>query len=161
MKGRASKVRVLPIPQLKMNGHVVRLCTSLLSTNPLFVMGMFDFVYSFYPLPDSEAQNLEFQTKSLDSCLESFLITKDGQLHAIPGRKEFFDERPFEEEMPELARAGQDTEYHGDIYFYTSGEEDTWYEYKARFIEGQLVYIERASKERGTYIIQPPKPPES
>ena len=124
-------------------------------------MGFFDYVYSFYPLPDTEAQNLEFQTKSFDRCLESFLITRDGRLHSIPSRKEFFNERPFEEEVPELALDAEDTEYHGDVYFYTREEGGAWYEYVARFTEGQLVYIKRVPEGRGGYIFPPKKPPES
>ena len=123
-------------------------------------MGMFDYVYSFYPLPDAEAQDLEFQTKSFDRCLESFLITKEGRLHSIPGRKEFFDERPFEEEMPELAREGMDTGYHGDVYFYTSVEDGTWYEYKARFTEGQLVSLKKVPKGSRFTMIKSHNSPE-
>ncbi len=126
-----------------------------------FIMGMFDYVYSFYPLPDTEAQNLAFQTKSFDRCLESFLITKGGHLHCISGRKEFFDECPSEEEMLELASAGQDAEYHGDVYFYTIGEDDTWYEYKARFTEGQLVSLERVPRGSRFTITKPHNPPDS
>lgn len=122
-------------------------------------MGMFDYVYSFYPLPDAEVQNLDFQTKCFDRCLESYLISKDGRLLTIPGRREFIDERPFEEEVSELARSGRDTEYHGDVFFYTNGEDDTWYEYKARFTEGQLVSLE--SVPRGSRFATPKKPTES
>lgn len=124
-------------------------------------MGMFDYIYSLYPLPDTDAQNLEFQTKSFDGCLESFLITREGRLLCMFDRKEFLEERPFEEELPELAQVGQDTAYHGDVYFYTMGEDDTWYEYKARFTEGQLVSLESVPRGSRFTTIQSNKPPES
>jgi len=43
-------------------------------------MGMFDQRICAALLPDPEAQDLVFQTKSLDACLETFLLTKEGQL---------------------------------------------------------------------------------
>ncbi len=124
-------------------------------------MGMFDYVYSFYSPPDSAAQNLQFQTKSFDRCQESYLITREGRLHTIPCRKESFDESPFEKEMQELVHAGQDTEYHVDMYFYTIGDDDSWYEYKARFTEGQLVSLDRVPEGSRFTAIEPEKSPES
>jgi hypothetical protein len=44
-------------------------------------MGMFDHVRCRYPLPDAEAQDLDFQTKSMPApFLDNYLITEDGRL---------------------------------------------------------------------------------
>lgn len=43
-------------------------------------MGMFDTIRCEYLLPDPEHNALDFQTKSLDSCLNVYTITRDGRL---------------------------------------------------------------------------------
>jgi hypothetical protein len=47
-------------------------------------MGMFDYLRCHYPLPDCEGvddpSTLSFQTKSLDSLLDTIVITQTGQL---------------------------------------------------------------------------------
>ena len=79
-------------------------------------MGIFDTIKCEYPLPDGCTET-KFQTKDLDPCLETYVLTKDGR----------------------LTLRGKDQEFHGDMTFYTVTKEDAWFEYKVRFTEGQLV----------------------
>ena len=118
-------------------------------------MGMFDELKCEYLLPDPIVQNETFQTKSLDRALDNYTITRDGRLILHPARYELESEEeqlpgPDVSEMPQAIPEG-DAEilYHGDIYFYTSlgtpGDDDyEWFEYKARFTEGRLQWIQRA-----------------
>lgn len=95
-------------------------------------MGMFDDITVKYPLPDTEAQGLSFQTRSLDNLMDHYIITEDGRLI-----KEHWDyentpeeEKPFPNDAnPLKALFGSmrrvegsyrriDMEYHGDVIFY-------------------------------------------
>ena len=88
-------------------------------------MGMFDDVHVDYPLPD--CSYTEFQTKDLECTLEQYTISADGK----------------------LLSNGVDIAFHGILNFYTydksPGERDVaeWYEYDAKFTDGQLVSITR------------------
>lgn len=121
-------------------------------------MGMFDELKCEYLLPDPIVQNKTFQTKSLDRALDNYTITRDGRLILHPARYELESEEeqppgPNVSEMPQAIPEG-DAEilYHGDIDFYTSlgtpGDDDyEWFEYKARFAEGRLQWIQRVEKQ--------------
>lgn len=95
-------------------------------------MGMFDTIHCEYPLPDARHQDLEFQTKDLESLLSNYTITRDGRL-VLHARKR---------------RRGLDRDIewplHGDLRFYTSikiSGESTWVEYVARFTHGLVEWI--------------------
>ena len=97
-------------------------------------MGMFDRIHCEYPLPDSDAQNLEFQTKDLDCSLTDYDITKEGRLveHHWDYEATPEDELPYKDSENELMRfVGSirrvegshrvvDTNYHGMLRFYGS-----------------------------------------
>ncbi len=97
-------------------------------------MGLFDTVHCEYPLPEAAHQDLEFQTKSLESLLDTYTITRDGRLMRHARRR---------------ARPGLDRDVewplHGDIRIYTSlrspeGDRD-WVEYVVRFTHGRVEWI--------------------
>jgi len=94
-------------------------------------MGLFDTVRCEYPLPNARHQRLEFQTKSLESTLDDYTITRDGRLvrHARRG-----------EHGP-----GRDVEWpmHGDVTIYTQVDSDdgAWVEYLVRFTHGRVEWI--------------------
>jgi hypothetical protein len=89
---------------------------------------MFDTVHCEYPLPDSQHQGLDFQTKDLECALFDFTITRDGRLvrHALRGGR----------------WAKRDVEFpiHGDIRIYTS-KDKVWIEYAVRFTHGRVEWI--------------------
>ncbi len=94
-------------------------------------MGMFDNLRCEYPLPDKEAQNEEFQTKTFNCFLDLYIITKDGDLI-----------------LYSLKQNPVKLLFHGDIIFYTSmGKSEKgdfkWFEYCARFSEGKLKWIKQ------------------
>jgi len=97
---------------------------------------MFDCIICEFPLPntDKELQEEEFQTKSFECLLETYVITKD--------RKLILKEKNEDKIIP----------YHGDIIFYTStgNHEDKtyqWHEYLAHFTHGKLEYIKKVKKQ--------------
>ncbi len=131
-------------------------------------MGMFDELKCEYPLPDPEAQDFTFQTKSLDRSLANYVITKDGKL--LSNENTCLNERD-----PKETEQCEEVPHHGDISFhmvkavlsdgrlavlsgqnkkhaYTRGKNNEeipvqtkWFEYKARFTNGQLEWIKRIS----------------
>ncbi len=124
-------------------------------------MGMYDDIKCEYPLPDKQVQNKVFQTKSLQCNLDSYTITKEGRLIWHKYRYETVpeEERPYygkpEWNDPLLQLAGStksilvgdiDVLHHGIIGFYTfiaDGVGEKWFEYVAKFTDGQIVSIER------------------
>ncbi len=104
-------------------------------------MGMFDTLKCEYPLPDKTVQKDSFQTKSLDCLLDNYTISKRGKL--ILHRQ-----RHYEKTVKKIY-----LDFHGDLRFYTStgsNEENNyeWFEYIARFTEGNLQWIKRVEFEK-------------
>lgn len=96
-------------------------------------MGLFDTITCEYPLPVAEHQDLEFQTKDLESLLDHYTITRDGRLVRRARRGL-------------MGGPARDVTWplHGDLRFYTSiGEDDArqWIEYVARFTHGRVESI--------------------
>lgn len=89
-------------------------------------MGMFDTIRCEHPLPDGCTAS-EFQTKSLDCILETFCLTASGRL---------------------LDAQGADTGLHGVLRMYTGDKAGRWWEYEAKFTDGQLVHLVPASQAR-------------
>jgi hypothetical protein len=93
-------------------------------------MGIFDNIHCEYPLPDCpENIELDWQTKCLGCCLDTYVITEDGRLTQDNGTGRMVD-----------------LYYHGMITFYTSigrGKDLEWVQYRAKFTDGQLVEVER------------------
>ena len=73
--------------------------------------------------------NRRFQTKSMDRLMSIFRLTVGGRLI---------------EKIPcSIGYKWRDTEYHGDVTFYTN-HDAKWYEFTARFTDGQLIEMEAA-----------------
>ena len=109
-------------------------------------MGMFDWIRCDYPLPDVEAQGLEFQTKDLDSLCEQLHITQEGRLYrpvyaVREPQPDDAEKYPVFAPLYEIV-GEEDTEYHGDLTFYGDG-----YTYWSRFTEGVLVKLQRLPEE--------------
>lgn len=101
-------------------------------------MGMFDDVVCEAPLPDGFVSKNGFQTKSFDSLMDTYTITKDGRLLRASG---WYLRR--DEAVVEL------DDYHGDFYFYTYSDEDKeLHEYVARFTHGKLERITKNENPR-------------
>ena len=113
-------------------------------------MGMFDWIKAETKIPGySTIPDEEFQTKSLDNCMDYYVITNKGELY-----KEVWDHEWVEN--PDVPIGGSFrkvegsylreylTNFHGDIIFYTSrpmNEDRIWRDYTARFTEGRLTRI--------------------
>jgi hypothetical protein len=105
-------------------------------------MGMFDELRCEADLPSGHpATARDFQTKSLLKCLDNYTITKEGRLILHSCHYESVGET--ENGFPQMNRIDTgdvDTEYHGDIRFYTTIGE-TSVDYVARFTHGTLEWI--------------------
>ena len=89
-------------------------------------MGMFDTIRCEPPLPDA-CTATEFQTKSLDCTLDTYRLTASGRL---------------------LDARGADTGLHGVLRMYTGDRRGSWWEYEAKFTDGQLVHLVPASQAK-------------
>ena len=90
-------------------------------------MGMFVNIRCDRIMPDgSSGSDRDFQTKDLDCCLETFIITEAGHLTKNRGH---YEERDV------------DLNYHGYIRFYDDVE------YIAKFTDGLLVNLEVLNDE--------------
>ena len=88
-------------------------------------MGMFDTIYCYYPLPgDVKPTKPDFQTKDLECFLEVYKISKEGF----------------------LTKNGLPYYLYGELNFYTS-ENGEWFEYKALFSDGKLIYIREVNEQ--------------
>lgn len=134
-------------------------------------MGMFDELKCEYPLPDPIVQDEIFQTKSLDRLLDNYTLTRDGRLilHQAHYGPEPEEEQPLISDVSEVPRANSEKDveisYHGDVFFYTllgtPGADDwQWFEYKARFIEGKLQWIQRAKPHEHLEHLSTRTPPD-
>ena len=126
---------------------------------------MFDYVKCEYPLPIEGLENAEFQTKDTpEQYLETYRITKAGRLLQPIVRREVVpeDERPncigkppeertevdkFIGAMRVIVEREEDMNYHGDLDFYGGRTNDEFYEFVARFTEGQLQWIKQINSD--------------
>lgn len=126
-------------------------------------MGMFDWVHCDYPLPGKpEGLRLSFQTKDLDNQMDTYTITAEGRLlkRCVEWEDTPADELPYKDEpegsfarlfgcMREKSAEIVDTNYHGDLIFYSEDETADremplpWYEYTIRFTQGQVTEVTR------------------
>lgn len=112
-------------------------------------MGMYDELTCKYPLPEEYAdmQNREFQTKSLESLLDHYTITEDGELWIRQAEREWVTDPKsvlggYAKAIREWDERVED--FQGDIYFYTSREQDVPKDlvpFRARFTHGKLENI--------------------
>ena len=114
-------------------------------------MGMFDTVYVKAKLPLTEEleqlnlhwELMDFQTKDLENCLNTYTISEDGRLLNL-------NDAWWEENSNN--RVADPVSYHGEILFYhylqNVQEYDWWIDFKAYFIYGKLDKIELAQVEK-------------
>jgi hypothetical protein len=128
-------------------------------------MGLFDRVRCKYPLPDPEAQDLEYQTKSTFSpYLENYVITPEGRL-----LKEEYDIR--EESAPEapggfrlLRENGRwvQADFRGELEIHTTvplpDGSLRWYSYLFWFKDNRVADLQRGTQ--WGQIIPPHQPPQ-
>jgi len=127
---------------------------------------MFDFVQCEYPLPLGDHpkelksapdwEEFEFQTKDLESVLNNYVISEDGQLYVEEAQFELSLEtdkwHPFsKKEVTGIEKL----DFTGEINIYgihLDDEHDFWIELKALFWKGDLkeLGLERWSKEDNT-----------
>jgi hypothetical protein len=125
-------------------------------------MGMCDEIQCDYPVPDPEVQDRVFHTKSLDSGLDRYTITRDGRLilhqvryESVPEEERPYFGTPHWADNPVAQTRGcmravpvgdVEVPHHGDILLYTSigeGHEYKRFEYRTRFTEGRVQWITR------------------
>ena len=128
-------------------------------------MGMYDELLCEYPLPDNPpawVQQARLQTQSFEQVLDLYTLTADGELihHCVEYEWEADEKAFFGGYLKPVREWDVKVPYHGDIVFYTSnitgshpdqgytlksdtGDQPEFYEYRARFTEGRLQWIER------------------
>ena len=116
-------------------------------------MGMFDYIKCKYPLPISGLNDINFQTKSLDNCLEQYEIREDGTLWREICRYEDHSDKSLQT-LKRFAgactRIHEGWELHTDactICFYESVN-NIWVEFKAQFVDGKLHKIEEITQKQ-------------
>lgn len=110
-------------------------------------MGMFDYILCDYPLPgpgktdDLDKCDLDFQTKDLDSCLETYTIREDGVLTGPDGRfKDFTGTLNF--------YWSNWSAVHYGMTFTSDGSDLIELEYDATFVNGKLTTIVEVENSR-------------
>jgi hypothetical protein len=106
-------------------------------------MGMFDYLNVEVELPDgTSGEGRGFQTKDLQSLMETYTITADGRLvrsrtdwEWIENSSSFFGGGLYP--IPGSERT-DDIPFHGDLTFYGDVKDGIFRNYVARFTEGKL-----------------------
>jgi hypothetical protein len=98
-------------------------------------MGMYDEVWFDKELENFPSKCRQFQTKSLERCLDRYSVTKAGRLCLI--RNVLMEDDPVTASQP--SSESVDTEFHGDIRLISDDDEHV--EYVARFTHGTLEWI--------------------
>ena len=114
-------------------------------------MGMFDYLRVELALPGFNAippRDLEFETKSLDNLMRTYVITATGELYYEDVDVQWVEDFGGHlREIPGTERRVYLHTYQGDINFYTDRVNlpevgiDRWIEYTARFTDGKLTRI--------------------
>lgn len=110
-------------------------------------MGMFDHVRCKYPLPDPEAQGLDFQTKStLAPYLDNYEITTDGRLlhEAYDSRWEDDSSAPLSGCLHRENLRWEPVEFRGQLEIHTS-HDGRWYSYLIWFKAGRVADLQHGS----------------
>lgn len=103
-------------------------------------MGMYDEVWFEEALLDFPSSCRRFQTKSLDPCMDRYVVTREGRL-SLAGNT-------LTEDAADAVARGRsekiDTDFHGDIRLVSDdGKHEV---YIARFTHGTLEWIRRAAE---------------
>lgn len=108
-------------------------------------MGMFDYIKCELMLPDASMQGeREFQTKSLENVMVTYVITAKGELYKEQWDYEWVNDdnhffKGYSKRVDGSYRRNYLTDYHGDIMFYNSSTDGKkWRDYYARFTDGRL-----------------------
>lgn len=116
-------------------------------------MGMFDYIKCEVMLPDASMQgDREFQTKSLENTMATYVITQKGELYEERWDSEWIEDPSYKffggymKQIEGSYHRKYLTDFHGDIIFYggyiapdvdASGQK-VYRDYHARFTEGKL-----------------------
>jgi hypothetical protein len=98
-------------------------------------MGLFDEVWIDEGLPGFPLGCRRFQTKSLDNCMDRYVVTKEGRLCMVGNV--LFEDTPVAVEQEVGDRL--DIDFHGDIRLVA--DEGKYEEYVARFTHGTFEWI--------------------
>lgn len=110
-------------------------------------MGMFDTIKVELKIPGyTDIPDGVFQTKSLDSCLDNYVITNKGELYKEVWDNEWIEDNTsifggYFNRVEGTYRREYLTNFHGDIIFYNGMIGGVWREYTARFTEGKLTRV--------------------
>jgi hypothetical protein len=126
-------------------------------------MGLFDNVRCKYPLPDPEAQDLEYQTKSTFApYLESYIIAQDGRLlkEAYDVREEQAPDCPFGFRLLRENCRWVQADFRGELEIHMSIAQPDgslrWYSYLFWFKDNRVADLQRGSS--WGQVISPHKP---
>jgi len=135
-------------------------------------MGMFSYIKCKRELPlTDELKNLsvkwdetQFQTKDLDNCLETYIISEDGELleevieyeytYYTEEEKKHKDHKPWNivKDQKVVKQETKKVDFHGKIVFYETldlnDEESIWVDFDAYFVYGKLDKLELAKVEK-------------
>jgi hypothetical protein len=135
-------------------------------------MGMFSYIKCKRELPlTDELKNLsvkwdetQFQTKDLDNCLETYIISEDGELleevieyeytYYTEEEKKQKDHKPWNivKDQKIVKQETKKVDFHGKITFYETldlnDEESIWVDFDAYFVYGKLDKLELAKVEK-------------
>lgn len=128
-------------------------------------MSLYDHVRCKYPLPDPEAQELEYQTKStLAPYMDNYIIAGDGRLlhEEYDTRKEENPAAPFGFFLHRENCRWIEVDFRGQLEIHTTVEQPDcsrrWYSYLFWFKDNRV-----ADLQRGTswgQVIPPHQPPQ-
>lgn len=135
-------------------------------------MGMFSYIKCKKELPlTDELKGLsvkwnetQFQTKDLDNCLETYIISEDGELleevieyeytYYTEEEKKQKDHKPWNivKDQKIVKQETKKVDFHGKITFYETlnftDEQDIWVDFDAYFVYGKLDKLELAKVEK-------------
>jgi hypothetical protein len=135
-------------------------------------MGMFSYIKCKKELPlTDELKNLsvkwdetQFQTKDLDNCLETYIISEDGELleevieydytYYTEEEKKQKDHKPWNivKDQKIVKQDIKKVDFHGKITFYETldlnDKESIWLDFDAYFVYGKLDKLELAKVEK-------------
>jgi hypothetical protein len=135
-------------------------------------MGMFSYIKCKKNLPlTDELKNLsvkwsetQFQTKDLDNCLETYIISEDGELleevieyeytYYTEEEKKQKNHKPWNivKEQKIVKQETKRVDFHGKITFYETldlnDQESIWVDFDAYFVYGKLDKLELAKVEK-------------
>jgi hypothetical protein len=135
-------------------------------------MGMFSYIKCKRELPlTDELKNLsvkwnetQFQTKDLDNCLETYIISEDGELleevieyeytYYTEEEKKQKNHKPWNlvKDQKIVKQETKRVDFHGKITFYETlglnDQESIWVDFEAYFVYGKLDKLELAKVEK-------------